>query len=387
MDYKTRATEEFNRVESELQTISRWLYENPETAYEEHESSARLVSFLSDHGFEVDYPAHGLKTAFAARVGTSGPEVVICAEYDALPEVGHACGHNLIATSSVGAGVALAGMADELGCRITVLGTPAEEAYGGKADLIQAGAFTGAAAAMMVHPTDRNVLDPLCLAIEHVDVHFYGKESHASAAPQKGINALDAAVAAYANIALLRQALYPTDKVNGIITHGGEAPNVVPAYAAMSWYVRAATEARLTELQEKVMACLEAAASATGCRLEVERQGHRFLDLITNRVLIDLFEDNARALGRDMKLQADYPIDEAGSTDMCNVSHEVPSIHPELTINPGEYVNHQKEYAAHTITPDGEQALRDAALAMAWTVIDLADGNRWDELARPDPGL
>jgi amidohydrolase len=328
-----------------------------------------------------------LKTSFAARTGTSGPEVIICAEYEALPEVGHACGHNLIASSSVGAGIALAGLAEELGCRITVLGTPAEESYGGKVDLIQAGAFTEAAVAMMVHPTDRNILDPFCLAIEHLDVHFYGKESHAAASPQKGINALDAAVAAYTNIALLRQALYPTDKVNGIITHGGNAPNVVPAYAAMSWYVRAASEARLAELQDKVLACLEAAASATDCRMEVERQGHRFLDLITNPLLAELFAENARALGRDMKHQSDYPIDEVGSTDMGNVSHQVPSIHPELTINPGKYVNHQKEYAAHTISSDGEQTLRDAALAMAWTTIDLAQGNRWDELKARDPGL
>lgn len=377
---KQRAAAAFEAVESELQEISRWMYEHPETASAEHESSAKLAEFLQSHGFEVEYPAYGLQTAFAAGAGRSGPEVVICCEYDALPEVGHACGHNIIAASSAGAGVALAGLADELGFRVTVLGTPAEEKNGGKIDLINAGAFSGAACSMMVHPTDRNVLDPVCLVIEEIGVQFHGRESHAAASPQKGINALDAAVVAYTNVSHLRQALYPTDKVHGVITYGGGAANVIPSFTSMSWYVRAANNQRFEELKAKVMACFEAAAVGTGCQLVTEEIGHRFLDLQTNDVMIDLFAANARELGRDMRRQSEYPPDEAGSTDMGNVSYVVPSIHPELTIDPGEWTNHQKGFAEHTVSAAGELALRDAALTMAWTVIDLAEGDRWSEL-------
>ncbi|MDH5373744.1 MAG: amidohydrolase, partial [Acidimicrobiia bacterium] len=177
MDHKAIAEEAFVGVEGELQTISQWMYDNPETGFEEFETSAKLSSFLADHGFEVEYPAYGLDTAFAARAGNRGPEVVICAEYDALPGVGHACGHNIIATAALGAGIALAGMADDLGVRVTVLGTPAEEVRGGKVDLINAGAFKGAAASMMIHPSPDDVLDPGVLAVRHIDVTFHGRDS------------------------------------------------------------------------------------------------------------------------------------------------------------------------------------------------------------------
>ena len=239
MDYKQAAAVRFESVETELHEISRWLYDNPEIAFEEHESSARLVDYLRNNGFDVEHPAWGLDTAFDAVVG-DGPEVVICAEYDALPEVGHACGHNIIAAAALGAGVGLAAIADDLGVRIRVLGTPAEEARGGKVDLIEAGAFRTADAAMMIHPSTYDVVDPGFLAVAHLDVEFRGKESHAAFAPQVGVNALDAAVQAYVNVSTLRQALYPADKVHGVITYGGGAPNVIPSYTSMAYYVRAA---------------------------------------------------------------------------------------------------------------------------------------------------
>ena len=381
MDTKARATELFSNVEKHLYEMSHWMYENPELGLEEVRSSARLAEFLADHGFDVEYPAYGMPTAFAARTGTSGPEVIICAEYDALPEVGHACGHNIIATAAAGAGVALAGLADELGLRVTVLGTPAEEGYGGKVDLIDAGAFADAAAAMMVHPSPRDLLDPQTLAVAHIDVDFFGHEAHAAFAPQLGINALDAAVQAYVNVSTLRQALYPTDKVHGIITHGGGAPNVIPGHTAMAWYVRAATNERLAELKPRVVACFEAAATATGCRFELSDMGHDYDPMINNAVLAELFDANATELGRRMFRGAEDPAGASGSTDMGNVSHVVPSIHPMLDIRCSPAVNHQKEFAAHTVTPDGDRAVKDGALAMAWTVIDLAEGDRWSELA------
>jgi len=380
MNMKERAERGFDTVQAELHTISQWMYDNPEIAYEEFETSARLVAFLADNGFSVDYPAWGLDTSFNAVAGTEGPEVIICAEYDALPEVGHACGHNIIATAALGAGVALAPLAAELGVRIRVLGTPAEEEGGGKVDLIEAGAFQGAAAAMMIHPAPFDVVDKNYLAVSHIDVEFSGKESHAALAPQLGINALDAAVQAYNNISMLRQKLYPTDKIHGVITYGGGVPNVIPAFTSMSWYVRAATKVRLDELYGQAMACFQAAATATGCTLAVKSRGHAYTDLRADPTLVELYAQNSAALGRPLGRGADEDPGAAGSTDMGNVSYELPSIHPMLNIHSGGAANHQKAFAAHTTTPDGQAAIRDGALSMAYTVIDLCEGNRWDEL-------
>ncbi|MDJ0954719.1 MAG: M20 family metallopeptidase [Acidimicrobiia bacterium] len=380
MDRKQAATARFDGVAEELVEISHWMYHNPEIAFEEVNTSRRLVEFLTAQGFEVEYPSFGLDTAFAARAGTEGPEVVICAEYDALPEVGHACGHNIIATAALGAGVALKDLATELGFRVRVQGTPAEEAYGGKVDLINNGAFEGATLSMMIHPSPSDVVDPAFLGVAHIDVEFYGKESHAAFAPQLGVNALDAAVQAYVNISTLRQAMYPTDKVHGVIEYGGGAPNVIPAYTKMAWYVRAGTKARLEELYEKVVACFAAAATATGCRYEVTQRGHTYVDLISDPLMVELYQNNSTALGRPLERGADRDPGAAGSTDMGNVSHEVPSIHPMLGIDCDPWVNHQKEFAAATILPPGDKAVRDGALAMAHTVIDIAAGNRWNEL-------
>lgn len=383
MDPKQRALSAFESVEAELKEISRWMYEHPEIAFQEHESSRRLAEFLGAHGFAVEYPAYGLDTAFAARAGTAGPEVVICAEYDALPGVGHACGHNIIATAALGAGVAVAGLADELGFRVTVLGTPAEEARGGKVDLIRAGAFAGAAASMMIHPAPEDEVDPIALAIKHVSVTFRGKDAHASAAPWEGINALDAFVQLYVNVSTFRQQMLPTDKLHGIPTHGGDAPNIIPSRVESEWYVRALTKERMEWLDTRFVAMAEAAALATGCTVEFAQTGHEYEDILSEPALVEFFAANSATLGRTMGRSADRPGSTAGSTDMGNVSHVVPSIHPMIGMDTQGAVNHQPEFAAHTITPDGEKAMRDGALAMAWTIIDVAVGNHWDALQQP----
>lgn len=382
MDTKQRTQDEFIRHEPALRELSKWMYANPEVGHAEYETSRRYVEMLSAGGFAAEYPAYGLDTAFAARIGSSGPEVIICAEMDALPEVGHACGHNIIGTAAIGAGLALVPIVEDLGIRLTVLGTPAEEAYGGKVDLIRAGAFEGAAAAMMVHPATRDLVDPEFLAVAHTDIEFFGHESHASGAPDLGINALDAAVQAYVNVSTLRQQLKDSDRVHGIITDGGAAPNIIPGHTAMSWYVRAATDDRLDEIYPKVMQCFEAAALATGCRLETSEMGHRYKDMVSNPVLVDLYQANSLRAGRKMNRLVDIAPETSGSTDMGNVSHEVPSIHPVLDLHCHPIVNHQKEFATHTLSGEGEQAISDGALAMAWTIIDLAEGDRWDELAQ-----
>lgn len=379
MSSKDRAAEAFASVEAELRDISRWMYENPETAYEEHESSARLSEFLGANGFEVDYPAYGLETAFEANAGSEGPRVVICAEYDALPEVGHACGHNIIATSSAGAGVALAGLTEDLGIRVTVLGTPAEEGGGGKIELIEAGAFEDAAASMLIHPSPRNLADPRLLAADGILVEFHGKTAHAAATPDQGRNALDAFVQAYNNISTLRQQFEPGDRVHGIIESGGAAANVIPDYTRSNWIVRAETAARFDELHAKVIACFDAAAVATGCTVEYGGTRNPYTDLVSHPLLTELFAANAKAIGRPMPTFAEVGEKTYASSDMGNVSYVVPSIHPSVRIDT-DAVNHQPEFAASTITPSGEMALRDGALAMAGTIIDMAEQEVWDQL-------
>ncbi len=380
MTRKQAATQAFQAIEPELRDISRWMYENPEPAYKEFESSTRLSGFLAANGFEVTHPAHGLETAFEATAGSSGPRVVICCEYDALPDVGHACGHNIIATAALGAGAALASLADELGIRVTVLGTPAEEAGGGKVDLIDAGAFEDVAAAMMVHPTWKDdVVDPHFLAIQSYVVEYHGQEAHAAGAPQQGINALDAFVQAYNNVATLRQQMLPTDRVHSVITHGGGAANIIPGYTRSEWMIRATTKERLDELVLKVRACFEAAATATGCTVDITPDSHPYTDLKTNPTIADLYAANSEALGRPVKRFVDLEDKSTGSTDMGNVSQVVPALHPGMHID-SEHSNHHPGFAAATVTPTGELAIRDGALAMAWTIIDMAEQEVWGRL-------
>ncbi|MBT8242051.1 MAG: M20 family metallopeptidase [Acidimicrobiia bacterium] len=377
MTHKQTALTAFEAVESVLVATSHWMYHNPELGYQEIEISKRLSDFLATHGLDVTYPAGGLDTAFEATAGTSGPRVVICCEYDALPKVGHACGHNIIATAAVGAGVALAGLADELGIRVTVLGTPAEEGGGGKVDLMDAGLFDDAAAAMMIHPGPDDMLDPSFQAREGFAVEYFGKDSHAAFAPEKGLNALDAFVQAYLNVATLRQALTAYDRIHGIIDHGGDASNIIPSYTKSTWGIRAGTKERLEELIPKVRACFEAAATATGCRLEISSTGHPYYTMVNNPVMTELYAGNSESVGRPMPPEIEP---EGGSSDMGNVSHVVPSIHPMLAIECGDSVNHQPEFAAHTIEPSGDLAIRDGALAMAYTIIDMAGQDVWERL-------
>ena len=379
MSHKQSAEHAFTNVESELRAISRWLYENPETAYQEFESSKKLADYLATKGFVVSHPAYGLETAFEATVGTGGPRVVICCEYDALPEVGQACGHNIIAAAALGAGISLAGIADDLGIRVTVLGTPAEEGGGGKVALIDAGAFEDATASMMIHPGPENTLDPSFQARESFTVEYFGKDSHAAFAPHLGINALDGFVQAYMNVSTLRQQILPDDRIHCIINHGGDASNIIASYTKSSWGVRSATNERLQELVPKVMACFEAAAMATGCRLEITPNDYPYLNMVNNPVMTGLFAGNSIALGRMMPTEDEQGA-AGGSSDMGNVSQVLPSIHPMIGIESGEAVNHQKEFADATIAPSGEQGLRDGALGMAYTIIDMAEQDVWNRL-------
>ncbi|HVE76488.1 MAG TPA: M20 family metallopeptidase, partial [Actinomycetota bacterium] len=342
-----------------------------ELAYEEVRSAELLCELLEGNGMTVERSAHGLKTAFRATAGTSGPHVIICAEYDALPEIGHACGHNIIGTASIGAAIALSELAGDLGVRVTILGTPAEESGGGKIDLLKAGAFDGADLAMMVHPAPLEVVDFPTLAWADVKINYHGRESHASAFPQRGLNALDAVVSSYQAVAQLRQHIAQSERIHGIITHGGDAPNIVPKLCSARYFIRAANLDDLDVLKSRVLKCFEAGAVGSGCELEVHWVGNNYDVVMMNPTVGALYENNLQTLGRTAIPRAVVER-AAGSTDMGNVSQVLPAIHPMISIDSMPAVNHQADFAAATVQPAGDKAIADAATAMAWTVIDLA---------------
>ncbi len=371
MDTKAAAKSVVNDNNERLIALSHRIHANPETAFEEVQAAEWTASALSDAGFAIDAGVADLPTAYVATYGSGPLTIGICAEYDALPGIGHACGHNVIAGAAIGAGLALAPLADELGITVKVFGTPAEEGGGGKIIMLDKGVFAGVHAAMMVHPAPAEGDRIPCLAVSHVDVHYHGKSAHASAFPQLGVNAADAITVAQTAIGLLRQHIRPTDRIHGIVTYGGEAPNVVPAETKGKWYIRSSNLAELAELEPKVHRCFEAGAIATGCTHEILEQSPKYSEFIDHAGLQRLYVENAIALGRV------FPTDGSsdkivGSTDMANVSLAMPSIHPMLGLGCYPISNHQPEFAAFCATPTADKALLDGATAMAWTVIDAA---------------
>jgi amidohydrolase len=300
------------------------------------------------------------------QVGSGPLHVAICSEYDALPVVGHACGHNVICTAGLGAALALAPLVDELGLTLTLLGTPAEEGGGGKIGFIEGGFFRDVHAAMMVHPYPVDVAEPAIIAVQQLVVTYTGVEAHASGFPWGGINAADAMAVAQTAIALLRQQMMPSDRVHGIVTKGGEAPNIIPRETRAEYMVRAGTAERLEELMVKVRNCFEAGALATGCTLELELDT-AYTDMRHDSQLAALYQRHAESLGR-VFVEPPAPV----STDMGNVSHEVPSIHPFIGVESDGAVPHQEAFADACATPSADQAVFDGALAMALTVIDMA---------------
>jgi len=354
-----------------LVALSHAVHADAELAFEEHRSSDRVASLLAASGLDVEHGVAGLDTAFVATAGSGPLTVAICAEYDALPGIGHACGHNIIAAAAAGAGLALAPLADELGITVKVIGTPAEEGGGGKILMLDAGVFDGVHAAMMVHPAPDESLTLPCLAVEHLTVRYRGREAHASGYPELGINAADALTVAQVGIGLLRQHLEPSHRVHGIVTHGGDAPNIVPGSTSGSWYVRAATLAALDELSPRVRACFEAGALATGCEVEVELASPRYSEFLPDALLLDLYADEARAVGRVLEERPTSAL-LSGSTDMANVSLRLPTIHPMLGIEADGAVNHQPAFTAAAVRASADRAVLDGALAMARTTIAAA---------------
>jgi amidohydrolase len=372
MDAKAAARERVDVARDALVALSHRIHATPELGFEEERAVDWTASLLDEAGFRVERGPCELPTAFLARAGSGPLHVAVCAEYDCLPDIGHACGHNVIAASAVGAGLALARVADDVGLTVTVVGTPAEENGGGKILLLERGAFAGVHAAMMVHPAPMDIVEPATLAFQQFDVHYHGKAAHASAFPEMGINAGDALTVAHTAIGLLRQHIRPSDRVHGIVIRGGEAPNVVPAHTAARWVVRARTMPELVGVREKVMRCFEAGALATGARLELANEQLAYAEVAHDRDLAELYRRNAEALGRQLPDLGRMGERFAGSTDMGNVSHALPSIHPMIGLDSFPAVNHQPEFAAHCATPIADKAIVDGAVAMAWTAIDAA---------------
>jgi amidohydrolase len=333
---------------------------------------------LSDAGFEVQRSICDLPTAFIAKAGKGPLHLCICAEYDALPAIGHACGHNIIAAAAVGAGIAASTVADEVGMTIAVIGTPAEEDgdAGGKILLLERGAFAGMHAAMMIHPAPFDVLTPKVIAASMFEVHYTGKEAHASAFPEMGINAADALTVAQTAIGLLRQHILPTTRIHGIITHGGDAPNVIPGNTTARYIVRGDTLAELEQLRPRVYRCFEAGALATGCRMKIVGGDRPYSEMIHDGDIAALFKRNSELLGRSFPDIGTDHQKVVASTDMGNVSLVIPSIQPMIGINSFPAVNHQCEFTAQCVTHSADQAIYDGALAMAWTAVDLATDAR-----------
>ncbi|MER7951577.1 M20 family metallopeptidase [Streptomyces sp. NPDC096079] len=350
--------------------LSHALHADPELAYEEHRAARRITDLVERAGFDVTREAYGLPTAFRATAGSGDLVVAICAEYDALPGIGHACGHNVNGSASVAAALALAPLADELGLTVALLGTPAEESGGGKVDMLRAGAFDDVATAMMVHAAPQDAVGLSTLAISSLSVAYTGVPAHAAAMPHRGVNAADAMMIAQVAIAAHRQQMVPGAVVSGVVTSAGDAANVIPGRATATYDVRAGTSEQLAELQGRVRACFEAGALATGAELLLETVGNDYADLRQDLAMGRSYQAAAEALGRTV-LPNDPGL-RGGSTDMGNVSHLVPTIHPSIGYDCGDTIMHHPDFTRYGTTAAADRAVLDGGLAMAWTAIDLA---------------
>ena len=373
MDAKKKAQETIHAYQQILIDLSHRIHDYPELGFAEEQASRWITEVLADAGLQVEAGICDLPTAFRARAGNGPFHLAICAEYDCLPGIGHACGHNIIAAMAVGAGIAAARVADEVGLTVSVIGTPAEEVgdAGGKILLLERGAFEGIHAAMLVHPYPMPFDDigEVTLATARFDVHYTGKASHAGAAPEQGINAADAMTVAQVAIGLLRQQLPSTFRISGIVTDGGEAANIIPSHTSARYNLRAPTFDQLLDLRARVTRCFEAGALATGAQFSIVGGDKPYAQMVQNAAMSELYRRNAEALGRVVQ---EAPRSGGGGTDMGNISQVIPSIQPHIGINCLPAVNHQLEFAAACVTPEADQAVLDGALAMAWTTIDLA---------------
>ena len=369
-DLKKLSSSHIDENAEGLGKLSDGIWSSPELNFKEYKAHDLLTDFLEKKGFSVERSYTGIETAFRATFGSGRPNVCVICEYDALPEIGHACGHNLIAEAGVAAGLGLKAALESSNApkgRLTVMGTPAEEGGGGKIKLINNGAFEDIDIAMMVHPSNYYILAPNALALANLEVTYTGKAAHAAAFPWEGVNALDAAVMAYTSISVLRQQMKPTWRVHGVITNGGAKPNIIPEKAVIEYYVRAPNKTELAVLREKMESCFQAAAKATNCSVEIVEPSPTYYDVINNPILAKRFGENWGALGTKFE----DCINTCASTDMGNVSYAVPSLHPMFAVGSGSEFLHTREFTAVANTPKAHSETLVAAKAMAHTCIDV----------------
>jgi len=357
-----------DELKERLFSLSCDFYHNPETGLKEYKTSAACMAILEESGFKVEKGVAGMETAFRANFGNEKPAIALLVEMDALPEIGHGCGHNISGVASVGAAIALSKVIPMIGGRIVVLGTPAEELGIGKIAMIKAGVFEGFDAAMMAHPSSKRMVTRIFLGLIRLNLNFKGKPSHASAYPEEGVNALDAVIQTFNSISALRQQLRSDVRIHGIITDGGAAPNIIPEKASASFYVRAKDLNELYSVKEKVLNCARGAALATGCELTIEEGADMNAPLKLNKALADIYRRQMEFLGLK---EDDFPMDKnAGSSDIGNVSQVLPTIHPHILLRRGINI-HTREFADATITEDGKNAIMEGAKTLALTALEL----------------
>jgi len=370
LDIKTRIGASIDDERERLLGLSHAIHAQPELGFAEYQAARSVSATLEELGFDVEVGTADLPTALVGTYGDGSLHVGLFAEYDALPQIGHACGHNIIAAASVGAASALASVADQLDITVQLFGTPAEESGGGKVLMLERGAFEGLHAALMVHPAPRDVLTFPALAVDHLRIDYTGRTAHASGTPHLGRNAADAFTVAQVGIGLLRQHLPDGVQVHGIVDNGGEAANVVPGHTSGSFYIRAVNREVLAEARERIESCFEAGALAAGCAVTIEMSGPTYTELECDTSLEELYRKNAERLGRTVLVLP--PMTRGGSTDMGNVSLQIPAIHPTIGIQCDGSTNHQPEFAEYCAMASADQAVLDGATALAWTALDLA---------------
>ena len=372
-----------DRLGDDLESLSRRIHDNPELGYQEVKAAGWLTEFLEGRGFKVERGVGGVETAFRASIETGeGPTVAILCEYDALPAIGHACGHNVIATAGVGAGAALAAVRDRLPKgRTHVIGTPAEEGGAGKVRLIRGGVFKDVDVAMMIHGWDKWIAHQDLLGIVRVTFEFTGKAAHAAADPFEGVNALDAVIQTFNNISMLRQQVRPDARIHGIVTSGGAAANIIPEFAAALFYVRAKSLDYMWQLQKRVIACAEGAAQATGCTLKVIEHDSAYEPMKRNETLLAVFRANMQRVGATESPEVK---DRLGSSDIGNVSQVIPAIQPLVKIAPEGTPIHSRAFEAAAVSPLAREGMLAAAKVMAMTTLDLLTDPQLVERARQD---
>jgi len=379
---------EYSKIEKNINSINEYIYKNPELGYEEFKSSKKIIDFLKKNvGINNFQYFKDIPTAFVGQLKvkkTRKENIAICIEYDALPGVGHACGHNIISSIGLGAMYLLSKNKNKLNTDVNIVGCPAEEIIpltfkngggGGKIKLIEKGVFKNTKAALMIHPATRNEVDPLMIAVKQIDVEFYGKAAHASGSPYVGKNALDAQILAYNSISVLRQQLKTTEKIHGIITDGGDSANIIPDFTRSSWMIRAQKTQELKQLETKIIKCFKSAGLATGCEVNVIEGNGIYENLVTDKKLASIFTKYSKDLSIDMKTNEAFDQSKNGSTDFGNISKLVPSLHAFLAIVPddGSVVNHQPEFADATLTTAAKEAIKNGSILLAATILELQD--------------